>query len=131
MWKNQNKLDKYKPLSPYLVGIVKNLIKRYYSNSQDKFIENNLEEYENILLENEGIECIIEKKETNFQIMKILDLLKKEDKDIFMSFYYEERSIKEISIENNFSISKVKTKLHRTRNFIRKELLKGGYSING
>ena len=131
LWKNQKKLDFNRVLSPYLVGIVKNLIKRYYYNFSDRFMENNIEDYENILLENDGIECIIEKKEINLKILNILNSLKSEDKDIFMSFYYEGRSIKEISIENNFSESKVKTKLHRIRNIIRKELLKGGYSING
>ena len=41
------------------------------------------------------------------------------------------RKIKEIAITYNISESKVKTKLHRIRNKIRKELLKGGYSLNG
>ena len=41
------------------------------------------------------------------------------------------RKIKEIASINNISESKVKVMLHRTRNKLRKELLKGGYSLNG
>ena len=130
LWKNQERLNKNKPLSPYLVGIVKNLIKRYYSSTSKNLINNNIEDYENILVEKDGIDYIIEKKEINDEILKILNLLKEEDRGIFTCFYFNQMSAEESSIDNNYSESKVKTKLHRIRNKIRKELLKGGYSIN-
>ena len=55
----------------------------------------------------------------------------KEDKEIFYEYYFYSRKIKEIATINNISESKVKVILHRTRNKLRKELLKGGYGFNG
>ena len=113
LWNNQERLNINKPLSPYLIGIVKNLIKRYFSKFSKKFAEGNIDDYENLILEDSKIEEGLEVK------------------DIFIEFYYEEKKIKEIAEKYNFSEAKVKTKLHRLRNKLRKELLKGGYSING
>jgi RNA polymerase sigma-70 factor (ECF subfamily) len=131
LWNNQEKLDVNKNLSPYLIGILKNLIKRYKSKFKKTIIENNIEDYEEILCESEGLDLIIENRDINSAILKILNTMKDEDKEIFENYYFEERKIKEIAIEYNVSESKVKTKLHRLRKKIRKELLKGGYSING
>lgn len=131
LWQNQKKLDINKPLSPYLVGIAKNLIKKYFYKFSKLQIENNIEDYEDILLQEDGIEIIIEKKAINQEIAKILNKMSLEDKEIFIDFYYEERKIKEISIKYNYSEAKIKTKLHRLRKKLKKELLKGGYSLNG
>lgn len=131
LWQNQEKLDINKALSPYLVGIVKNLIKRYFYKFSKLKIENNIDDYEDVLLEQDGIDIIIEKNAINLEISKILNKMKSEEKDIFIDFYYEERKIKEIAIKYNYSESKIKTKLHRIRKKIRKELLKGGYSVDG
>ena len=56
-----------------------------------------------------------------------LGKMKKEDKEIFLLYYYNSRSIKEISEILNISISKVKTKLFRIRKKLKSELIKGGY----
>ena len=131
LWNNQERLNINKPLSPYLIGIVKNLIKRYFSKFSKKFAEGNIDDYENLILEDSKIEEGLEVKEINSNILKFISNFKKEEKDIFIEFYYEEKKIKEIAEKYNFSEAKVKTKLHRLRNKLRKELLKGGYSING
>lgn len=129
LWNNQYKLDLDKKLSSYLVGIVKNLIKQKYkifNNSYD-----NIESYEDILITNEGLDVVIENNEVNRKIIELLNEIKEDDKEIFYEYYFYSRKIKEIAIENNISESKVKIILHRTRNKLRKELLKGGYSLNG
>ena len=129
LWNNQYKLDLDKKLSSYLVGIVKNLIKQKYkifNNSYD-----NIESYEDILITNEGLDAVIENNEVNLKIIELLNEIKEDDKEIFYEYYFYSRKIKEIAIENNISESKVKIILHRTRNKLRKELLKGGYSLNG
>jgi len=122
LWNNQYKLDLDKKLSPYLVGIVKNLIKQKYkifNNSYD-----NIESYEDILITNEGLDVVIENNEVNRKIIELLNELKEDEKEIFYEYYFYSRKIKEIAIENNISESKVKIILHRTRNKLRKELLK-------
>ncbi len=129
LWNNQYKLDLDKKLSPYLVGIVKNLIKQKYkifNNSYD-----NIESYEDILITNQGLDVVIENNEINRKIIELLNEIKEDDKEIFYEYYFYSRKIKEIAMENNISESKVKIILHRIRNKLRKELLKGGYSLNG
>ena len=129
LWNNQYKLDLDKKLSSYLVGIVKNLIKQKYKVFNNNY--ENIESYENILVTNEGLDIVIENNEVNRKIIELLNKIKEDDKEIFYEYYFYSRKIKEIAIENNISESKVKIILHRTRNKLRKELLKGGYSLNG
>lgn len=129
LWKNQYKLDLEKRITPYLVGIVRNLIKQKY---QVLYKNNeNIEDYEDRLIANEKIDVQIENNEINKIIINLLNQMKEEEKEIFYEFYFYARKIREIAIEYNISESKVKTKLYRIRNKIRKELLKGGYSLNG
>ena len=129
LWNNQYKLDLDKKLSSYLVGIVKNLIKQkyklFYNNNE------NIENYEELLIVNESIDVVIENNEVNRKIIELLNKMKKEDKEIFYEYYFYSRKIKEIATINNISESKVKVILHRTRNKLRKELLKGGYGFYG
>lgn len=129
LWNNQYKLDLDKKLSSYLVGIVRNLIKQKYKVFNKKY--ENIESYEDILITNECIDVIIENNEVNRKIIELLNKLKQDDKEIFYEYYFYSKKIKEIAIQNNISQSKVKIILHRTRNKLRKELLKGGYSLNG
>lgn len=129
LWKNREKLDFFAPLAPYLIGITKNLIKNYFRKRYKKIEINNIEDEENLLFETFDIGINLEREELIKKIHEILKNVDNEDKEMFLDFYYEERKIKEIAIKYNFSESKVKTKLYRLRKKIRKELLKGGYSI--
>lgn len=129
LWKNQYKLDIDKKISPYLFGIVKNLIRQryhiFYNNDE------NIEDYEENLIINEKLDIVVESNEINRKIVQLLSKIKNEEKEIFYEFYFYSRKIKEIAIEYKLSESTVKSKLYRTRNKIRKELVKGGYSLNG
>ena len=129
LWNNQYKLDLDKKLSSYLVGIVKNLIKQKYKIFNNSY--ENIECYEDILITNERLDVVIENNEINRKIIELLNELKQDDKEIFYEYYFYSRKIKEIASINNISESKVKVMLYRTRNKLRKELLKGGYSLNG
>ena len=53
--------------------------------------------------------------------------LDSESREIFILYYYEQRKVKEISKILNISEAKVKTRLHRIRKKLRKELKEGGY----
>ena len=125
-WNNREKLDKTKPIKSYLAGITKNLIKLKYRKIQFDF---NIDDYENRLITNLSIEENFEIRESNNIVEKTLENMKKEDKDIFIMYYYNSKKIKEISKTLNISESKVKTKLHRIRKKLRKELEKNGYKL--
>lgn len=125
-WNNREKLDKTKPIKSYLAGITKNLIKLKYRKIQFDF---NIDDYENRLITNLSIEENFEIREGNNIVEKELEKMKKEDKDIFIMYYYNSKKIKEISKTLNISESKVKTKLHRIRKKLRKELEKNGYKL--
>ena len=128
LWKNQDKLELDKEMSAYLVGITRNLIGKKYRNiSRDS----NLYDFEDFLYSTGNIELQVENQDKNKIIFDELQKCKKEDREIFMNFYYYSRSIKEIAIILRISESKVKSRLHRIRKRLRKVLEKRGYSDNG
>ena len=123
-WNNRLKIDKGRPIKNYLVGIAKNLIKlKYRKNS----LNLNIDDFENSLINKFDINEIYENYERNKIIEISLEKMKKEDKEIFLLYYYNSRNIKEISKILNISTSKVKTKLFRIRKKLKSELIKGGY----
>lgn len=127
LWKNQNKLDINKSMAAYISGITKNLIKYKYRQYK---VELNIEEYEEKLIDNSNIEIALLKSEKQNAISEELEKLKQEDKEIFIQYYYDDKSIKEISEIFNMSESKVKSKLFRVRKKLNKILKKRGYSSN-
>ena len=127
IWNNQSKLDINKKLSSYIVGITRNLIKKKYRN----YITNdNIEDYEDQLVDLTNIELIISENEKQKVILGELEKMKNEDKEVFIQYYYEERNIKEISKMFNISESKVKSKLFRIRKKLKKVLNGRGYGTN-
>lgn len=124
LWNNQNKLDLEKSISSYLAGIARNLVKKKY---RDIRVEENIDNFEEKLASDLNFENDVNSQKIN----NIINTFKSEDKEIFVLFYYNNMKIKDISSSLNISDAKVKTKLHRIRKSIKKELLKGGYGING
>lgn len=126
LWKNQEKLDINKNLSSYIGGITRNLIKKKNRNLK---ISDNIEDYQEIadLTDIELYYCENEKEKI---IRNELEKLKQIDRDIFVLYYYEENSIKEISEILKISQSKVKSKLFRMRKKLKKFLNDRGYDSN-
>ena len=52
------------------------------------------------------------------------------DREIFLLYYYDFNSIKDISTKLKLTETNIKTKLHRIRKKIRKFLIEGGYSYD-
>ena len=127
-WKNQSKLDRDKELSAYLVGITKNL---YNKKMRSKKNSVNIESLNDNLFEIESVEYKIENTEKQNLIIMLIDNMKQEDKDIFMLYYYNSKTIKEIANMLNITENKVKSRLFRIRKKIKKGLEKRGYSYNG
>lgn len=125
LWKNKNKLDNEKPLSSYIAGIVKNLVKekRRIININD-----DISDYINTIQDNIKVDMICEQREKIAIIEKTIKEMKNEDIDVFKLFYYSSMKISEIAKILNFSEFNVKSRLYRIRKKIKKELIKGGYS---
>lgn len=127
IWKNQEKLDISKSMSAYISGITKNLVKykyRQYKGNQS------IEEYDEKIVDTSNIEIVISQNERQNVISSELDKMKAEDREVFIEYYYDEKSIKDISKIFNMSESKVKSKLYRTRKRLGKALKKRGYGAN-
>ena len=124
IWKNSKNLPDTMTLKPYLAGTVKNIIKNKYRRLK---LDSSITDYEEELKDNFDIEKITEENEQNRIIQETLKKLKKEEYDIFIMFYYEKKKIKQIAEVLKLSTSNVKTKLHRIRKIIKKNLEDGGY----
>ncbi len=123
-WKNKEKFDTSKKLNLYLAGFAKNLIKAKFRKIH---VNNNIDDYENTLVDTYDINYNYEQIEKNNIIMETLNNIQKEDKDIFVLYYYFSKSIKEISKELNFSEFKIKSRLFRIRKKLKANLERGGY----
>ena len=125
IWKNSNNLLKTTEIKPYLIGIAKNVIRNKYRNTELNF---SISDYEENLIDTCNIEKITEENEQNKVILDTLKTVKPKEYEIFIMFYYESKSVKEIAKVLNLSTSNVKTILHRVRKVIKRNLEDGGYS---
>ena len=127
LWNNQNKLDYNKYMPPYISGIARNLVKKKFHNIK---LDENIDDYEEKIADIGNIELAFIERERGNIVKEELSKLKKQEKEIFIMYYYEENSIKEIAKYYNISESKVKSKLFRIRKRLNKELKKRGYISN-
>lgn len=125
IWKNSINLLKTTEIKPYLIGIAKNVIRNKYRNTELNF---SISDYEENLIDTCNIEKITEENEQNKVILDTLKTVKPKEYEIFIMFYYESKSVKEIAKVLNLSKSNVKTILHRVRKVIKRNLEDGGYS---
>jgi RNA polymerase sigma-70 factor (ECF subfamily) len=127
LWNNQNKLDYNKDMPPYIAGIARNLVKKKFHNIK---LDENIDDYEEKIADIGNIELVFIERERGNIVKEELSKLKKQEKEIFIMYYYEENSIKEIAKYYNISESKVKSKLFRIRKRLNKVLKKRGYISN-
>lgn len=118
LWKNQEKVTT--TIKAYLVGVVNNLIKEKMKKNK---ITYDFDESQNSIdnLNNEPFEdsSKIEK------IEEIIGELNEKDRKIIRLFYYEDKSVKEISKKVGLSESNIKIRLFRIRKTIKKKLKVG------
>lgn len=124
VWKNYNALKREMLITPYLVGVTKNIIKNKYRTTK---IDYSISDYEGTLKDIISIEELYEEKEQNQIMINTLKTVKTQAYQIFIMFYYNNMKIKDISKELNVSESKVKVELYRIRKEIKKNLKNGGY----
>ena len=100
------------------------MIRNNFRNTELNFY---ISEYEENLVDTCNIEKIAEENEQNKVVLDTLKAVKPKEYEIFILFYYESKSIKEIAKLLNLSTSNVKTILHRIRKIIKRNLEDGGY----
>lgn len=119
LWKNTNKLDINKKLSPYIAGVTRNVVKNYLKK---KKINYDISDYENVLESSDEIELLDDSIEEIRIIENKLKSMKEIDKKVFIDYYYSSKSIKDIAKENKITEFSVKQRLYRIRNKIKKEI---------
>ena len=75
-----------------------------------------------------NIDLLCEQRDKIEIIENALLKIKEQDRVIFNLYYYSSMKITEISKKLNISDFNVKSRLHRIRKRLKKELEKGGYS---
>jgi RNA polymerase sigma-70 factor (ECF subfamily) len=121
LWKNKDKLDINKYLSPYIAGIARNVVKEYLRKVKVNF---DISDYENSLYSYDEIKFFNNSVGEISKIEKKLENMKEIDKKVFLDFYYSSKSIKDIAKKYNISEFSVKQRLYRIRKKIKKEALK-------
>lgn len=124
LWCNRDKLECDRLLLPYLVGTAKNICNKKYRKIEFKF---NIENYENILFDDCSLDEIIEFREKNKIIYEKLNEFNLKDKQIFELYYYYNKPTKEIATIMKTKDLNIRSRLHRIKKKIKKELEVKGY----
>lgn len=128
VWYNYKNLEPNMKLKPYLIGITKNLVKKKYRELSNNVSTCDISDFDNLSEAFTNISDVVEESEKSRVILRKLNELKYEEKQIFIMFYYNSQKVKEIAEVLGVSKSKVKMTLHRVRKKLKSELKKGGYS---
>ena len=121
LWKNYNAKKNIYALDSYIAGITRNLVKEKLRKLHYTV---DISKYENII-EMEEKELYDEEREEIAYLENSLKNLKEIDIKIINMYYYSSKSVKDIAEELEISQSNVKTRLHRIRKKLQKELRKG------
>ena len=121
LWKNRNRLNINVSLNSYLAGITRNLIKEKYRKLKVVY---DISDFENDILN--SVNMYESDRELIYDIEQKVKNLKSIDIEIVNLFYYSSMSVKDIAKKLNISEFNVKTRLHRIRKKIKKELDSGG-----
>ncbi|CDE82967.1 rNA polymerase sigma-70 factor ECF [Clostridium sp. CAG:273] len=114
-------------VNKYIVGIAKNILKKYYRNKYKN--DNTIVQFENAM---ENIEIGMDldlKLITNENIKYVWNYVKKKNNKIskiFYLYYYANMKIKEIAIELGLTESTVKTCIYRTISELKNRIGKDG-----
>lgn len=123
-WKNREKLEENKDIKPYLASIAHHLTSKKLAQNTKHMEWEELDESVDFVKE-EWMQFAENRQKMN-QVEDTLRGLSQEEYQIFTLFYYHGKKTKEIAKILDISNGKVKTKLHRIRNKIKKKLEEGG-----
>lgn len=118
LWKKYKANYCINSLSSYIAGITRNLIKEKLKSLKYTI---DIEQCDN-LTENSNIDILLQEREEINELYKKINNLKEIDIKIVNMFYYYSKSIKDIAKELQISEVNVKTRLHRIRKKIKREM---------
>ncbi len=118
LWKKYKAKYCINSLSSYIAGITRNLIKEKLKSLKYTI---DIEKCDN-LTEDSNIDILLQEREETNELYKKINHLKEIDIKIVNMFYYYSKSIKDIAKELQISEVNVKTRLHRIRKKIKKEM---------
>ena len=124
VWNNSKEISNTIDIKAYLSGTAKNIIKNKYRKNEINF---SISEYEEKMIDNSNLEKQAEENEQSIIIKNTLKTLKKEEYTVFIMFYYENRTTKEIAEHLNCTDGKVKVIIHKIKKKIKRNLEDGGY----
>ena len=106
------------------------MIARNKAKDKIRAIKNwNLELYDDVVLIDNQAEKLMEQKEQQRIIQKLLQKLKPMDQEIFLLYYYRYFKIEEIALQLNMNPQTIKTRLRRGRETLRHALREEGYTV--
>ena len=118
LWKKYKANYCINSLSSYIAGITRNLIKEKLKSLKYTI---DIEQCDN-LTEDSNIDNLLQEREEINELYKKINNLKEIDIKIVNMFYYYSKSIKDIAKELQISEVNVKTRLHRIRKKIKREM---------
>lgn len=121
LWKKFNDKNNIYSLDSYIAGITKNLVKEKFKKLHYTL---DISNFENVI-EIASYEMYQEEREEVLKLKSCFKNLKSIDIKIINLFYYSSKSIKDIAEELDISPINVKTRLHRIRKNLQKQLSKG------
>lgn len=127
LWNTAERIDyeKYTSIKAYIGMIARNKAK-----DKIRAIKSwNLELYDDVLLIDNQAERLMEQKEQQRIIQKLLQQLKPMDREIFLLYYYRYFKIEEIAVQLNMNPQTIKTRLRRGRKTLRNALREEGYTV--
>ena len=134
--KTWNSIPPHMPsiLSTYLGKITRNLsLDKYRKSKANKRLSNeftlSLNELDECIASNSSIKEELDEEYLASKINDFLSKIKKEDRKMFVSRYFYFDSIEDISNRFEYSESKVKMSLKRTRDKLKEYLIKEGYVL--
>lgn len=118
LWKKYKANYCINSLSSYIAGITRNLIKEKLKSLKYTI---DIEQCDN-LTEDSNIDILLQEREEINELYNKINNLKEIDIKIVNMFYYYSKSIKDIAKELQISEVNVKTRLHRIRKKIKREM---------
>ena len=124
LWRNAHKLD-VDMLKPYIVCITKSRAKDRLRKQKSNVLS--IEEIHVQAVENVFEEC--ESDDLYKALEREVENIPEPDREILIRYYYYYQSVGKIAEVMKMSAGTVKSKLHRTRQKLKKALIEKGYSL--